>query len=68
MRLLGVDEEIIRDLDGRVLRECLSEGRKAPREKPKVETFTSRNGSYGQFLQRTVYEGRAYLDCGYRVS
>lgn len=66
LRLLGFDQTLIARLDGRVISEGLRSGPGAQPEAPTAEVFTAEAPGFKQILRRSRYQGRVYLDQGYR--
>ncbi|WP_051257719.1 alkaline phosphatase family protein [Desulfovibrio cuneatus] len=67
LALLGFGKEKTEGLDGRVLRECLVNETPDTAAQVVKETLSAQKGRFQQVLERTQYNGRIYLDKGYRV-
>ena len=66
LSLLGFNGSTTDALDGRILSECMAEHESRVDTPPKKETFTAEHGNFRQVLESTLYQGRVYLDKGYR--
>ncbi|KEY60909.1 alkaline phosphatase family protein [Serratia sp. DD3] len=66
LSILGFGQEILDGLDGRVLSECFNNESQNPGLQVVKETLFAQKGRYQQVLERTRYNGKIYLDKGFR--
>jgi hypothetical protein len=64
--ILGFGPSILHSLDGRVLTECLAAGPPGDGAKTIQSVHRASRGDYRQMVERTIYQGRAYIEGGGR--